>query len=159
MNGTQEQFRVNGRLHALTNSGFLSNDSASCLSQEHIQRKNELSVSNKDGKSPATRAFLAALKGSSSSFDWEAERLRQWYRMSDELRATFVDSEKKRLEIQEMDDSTGWFKHEDPNTQALLEQAYENFVVLFLEVHHVDYLHLITGEHVLYHKSGEKRRL
>ncbi|ORZ02974.1 pyridoxamine 5'-phosphate oxidase-domain-containing protein [Syncephalastrum racemosum] len=151
--GTQEQFRISGKLHIVADG-----DPASIKPlDEHVCR-----VSSPDSEkiSWPNLAFRNALKQfGQDSFSWQAERLRQWYRMSPELRATFTwPTSKERgegedwkkdvpetLNIEGVDEETGWCKG-DPK----LEDGYKNFVLLIMEATKIDHVLLQSGDHRVY---------
>ncbi|KAH8548297.1 pyridoxamine 5'-phosphate oxidase-domain-containing protein [Umbelopsis sp. PMI_123] len=150
MSTTGEQFRIRGRMHLIENG-------TEDLLKDHIYRKENIITSS--NYSAATTSFLARLNHLSHAFgkdqfSWEAERLRHWYKISDDLRATFTwphpglpyeEDGKfvKSLSI-EHTENNGWFKHGDKQKQALLEEGYSNFVLLALEVDSIDYVELYS---------------
>ncbi|KAG0166033.1 hypothetical protein DFQ28_007963 [Apophysomyces sp. BC1034] len=181
MSGTKEQFRLRGRLYpfgheigpdpSLNRHIALKPRAKKEQDEEDESLTEKLSQSSKSflkriksklhrHKKKGTEEVAAVQEEEEEEFDWEAERLRQWHALGDELRATFswprsgetLDTTTERvsgLAIHATDDK-GWFVNDDPDHQALLERAYENFVVLFLEVDQLDHLVLETGERTLY---------
>lgn len=152
MPGTQEQFRLYGKVHVVGHHISPPED----LNKRVMptKRVDPLTV-----KELATKAFLINSKNDSVSFNWQSERLRQWYRMNDSLRATFAtDCSLNSLKIKDVDINSGWFIGYDDVQQRLLETGYENFVVLLLDVEKVDHVVLPTGEHSLYHKVRNDNR-
>ncbi|CAO3670629.1 unnamed protein product [Umbelopsis ramanniana] len=150
MSSTGEQFRIRGRMHLIEQGNEQS-------LKDHIYRKEDTSASSH--ASPATTSFLARLKHLSNvlgndQFSWEAERLRHWHKISDDLRATFTWPQpglpydesgqfEKSLPI-EHTEKDGWFKHGDKQKQTLLEEGYNNFVLLALEVDSIDHIELYS---------------
>jgi hypothetical protein len=148
MSTTGEQFRIHGRMH-LIEPGTVD------ALQDHIHRKADCAPS--ENASAATNSFHARIQQigrliGEEKFSWEAERLRHWHKISDDLRATFTWPhpglnydvngqylEKLSIEHTQQD---GWFKHDDKEKQSLLEEGYNNFVLLALEVDNVDYVEL-----------------
>ncbi|KAF7724872.1 hypothetical protein EC973_000585 [Apophysomyces ossiformis] len=183
MCGTKEQFRLRGRLfpygHGIGPEPSLDRHIAPKAQAKKVtDGEDEDNLADK--LSQASKSFLKRIKSRlhrhkktkeeevEEEFDWEAERLRQWHALGDELRATFswpkscealntTTERVSKLAIHTTDDK-GWFVNDDPEHQALLERAYENFVVLFLEVDEMDHLVLETGERTLY-KDQETIRL
>ncbi|KAG0166353.1 hypothetical protein DFQ28_007383 [Apophysomyces sp. BC1034] len=175
LSGTNEQFRIRGRLHAIGQDIEPTSDLDS-----HIARKKiHLFKGDKDDEtdfgdklSQATKSFLNRIKsqlhhpGKKRKFDWEAERLRQWHRLSNDARAWYTwptsgtakDDELPRIESLEIGDSNeeGWFVNEDKDKQALLERGYENFAVLFLEVDEVEHYAIEKNERSLYKKQEKE---
>lgn len=146
MHSTQEQFRLYGKIRVVGHHNSPTED----LSKRVMptKRVDPLAV-----KELATKAFLINSKNDTVSFNWQAERLRQWYRMSDTLRPTFAsDCPFDALQIKDVDMSSGWFIAYDNVQQRFLEAGYENFAVLLLDVDKVDHLVLPTGKHSLYYK-------
>ncbi|KAI8145253.1 pyridoxamine 5'-phosphate oxidase-domain-containing protein [Fennellomyces sp. T-0311] len=140
MLGTQEQFRLHGRVHTVS-----SQDDCADLVRSVVKSGDAGSTADL-----ATRAFLTRTQ---NGFNWQAERLRQWYRMDAHLRGTFTRETPQPLEIEDVD-STGWFVNRDPEKQRLLEVGYDNFVILLLEVEYMDYLKLPTGERYMHTQSA-----
>ncbi|KAI9489950.1 pyridoxamine 5'-phosphate oxidase-domain-containing protein [Zychaea mexicana] len=166
MAGTQEQFRVHGRMVAVqagTTSDALRGVLPDPVTKKGAGSAKDTSASSSTGL--ATRAFLTRLSregaGDNSdggnTFDWQVERLRQWYRMNDQLRGTFPEAgDGEPLAIENMDNE-GWFVNHDPAKQKLLEAGYENFALLVMQVESVDYVNLTTGEHSVFIKPKERQ--
>ncbi|KAG2176983.1 hypothetical protein INT43_007637 [Umbelopsis isabellina] len=150
MSKTGDQFRIRGRMHMIERG-------TTDVVKDHIAPKQGTQLSS--NASAPTSSFLARLKHFAHSvgkpdFSWEAERLRQWYKISDDLRATFTwphpgkDFEHngrfiEKLAIEKTKDD-GWFSHSDQAQQSLLEEGYNNFVLLVVEVDSVDYVELYS---------------
>ncbi|KAI9007495.1 pyridoxamine 5'-phosphate oxidase-domain-containing protein [Phycomyces nitens] len=183
MGSTKEQFRIRGRMHAFGDGLEPSEGLNSHIGRKHHgmssideEKEEDHETDFSDRLSQASKSFLKRIRSlkhhikPNASFDWQAERLRQWYGLSDQLRATFTwpasgtpketveeDADTFRIEtltIEESDDN-GWFFHKDADKQALLEQGYENFVVLFLEVTEVDHSYLEVNERTIYRKEDD----
>ncbi|KAI9248002.1 pyridoxamine 5'-phosphate oxidase-domain-containing protein [Phascolomyces articulosus] len=149
MGGTQEQFRIHGKCYAVQ-----SNTTAQDLKElEGAVTKINNVKNSSDNQNLATRAFLTRLgdKNNNNTLDWQAERLRQWYRMHDKLRGTFPSStnDSEPLEIHDMDDQ-GWFVNHDKEKQRLLEEGYENFALLVIKVECIDHVELNSGAHSIF---------
>ncbi|KAJ8663008.1 hypothetical protein O0I10_001185 [Lichtheimia ornata] len=177
------QFRIRGKLHMLGH-GMTVEDI-----RHHIVRKklskvikedmesnssDEEDVDLSDKLSAATKSFLKRIKsqfhrhGKRAVFDWEAERLRQWHELPDNVRAQYTwdvapgepkqqqEEELPRIESLEIGDTDaeGWFKNDDQDKQQALERGYENFVVLFLEVTEIDSYSISDNQRTLYRKDG-----
>ncbi|KAI8139571.1 hypothetical protein BJV82DRAFT_659832 [Fennellomyces sp. T-0311] len=128
-----------------------------------------------DKISNATKSFLKRIKsrmhrhGKKKTFDWEDERMRQWHELSDDARASYAwpaaSGQPKAAEQEELPrieslaigetDEEGYFKTvEDKDKQALLDQGYENFVVVFLEVLEIDHHAVSERQRTVYRKEG-----
>ncbi|KAI7849572.1 pyridoxamine 5'-phosphate oxidase-domain-containing protein [Circinella umbellata] len=150
MAGTQEQFRIHGKCYVIEESNTDINLIDKEL-EEHITKKDINVETNNDKNNLATRAFLTRLKNN-KKFDWENERLRQWYRMNDHLRGTFTSEPKSPLEINDMNNQ-GWFLNNDSKKQKLLEEGYKNFALLIIKVEFIDHVELISGTHSIFKKD------
>lgn len=149
MGGTQEQFRVTGKIYPVTNESMPGKEL-----DDSITKKDIPASKKQEDVSLATRAFWKKLE--SGAPVWEAERLRQWYRMNDHLRATFTKECPPKLEIHDMDPNTGMPINENEKDQALLDEGYSNFAFMLLQVQQVDYVDLPTGAHEIYRiKDGK----
>ncbi|KAI9316204.1 pyridoxamine 5'-phosphate oxidase-domain-containing protein [Dichotomocladium elegans] len=155
MSGTEEQFRVYGKAYRIDKD----TSTVRGLNQEdHFARVREPSES--ETSDLATLAFLRYQRGKGKEtcrpfvFDWQAERLRQWIRMSPALRATFVPNcPAKELIISQINPETGWFVSD--NQQELLEIGYANFVLLLVDVVRIDHVMLVSGKHSMYYKDDK----
>ncbi|GAB5592658.1 hypothetical protein Unana1_07558 [Umbelopsis nana] len=164
MSTTGEQFRIRGRMHIIERG-------TEDLLKDHIYRKEGTRPS--DNASPATSTFLTRIDHLSrmigvEKFSWEAERLRHWHKISDDLRATFTwphpglehEANGRFLESLPIEKTgqDGWFSHGDKEKQALLEEGYNNFVLLALEVESVDYVQLyaMPCKRCVYNKHNDE---
>lgn len=149
MGGTQEQFRVTGKVYTVTDEHTPDDELDGAVTpKKDIPEP----VTHQENISLATRAFWKKLETGASI--WEAERLRQWYRMNDHLRATFTKACPPQLEIYDMDPHTGM--PVNGKDQALLDEGYSNFALLLVQVDQVDYVDLPTGAHEIYRiKDGQ----
>ncbi|KAF7723249.1 hypothetical protein EC973_002142 [Apophysomyces ossiformis] len=172
LSGTNDQFRIRGRVHVIAQDIEPASELDSHIARKKIhlfKGDKDEDVDFGDKLSQATKSFLNRIKsrlhhpGKKRKFDWEAERLRQWHRLSNDARAHYTwptsgalkDEELPRIESLEIGDSNeeGWFVHEDKDKQALLERGYENFAVCFLEVDEVEHYDAEVNERLLYKKQ------
>ena len=153
MPGTQDQFRIHGKCYTIEESTTAINSIDKEL-EGYVIKKDKVDINNNNNNNNlATRAFLTRLESSDTKvFDWQAERLRQWYRMNDHLRGTFSSNPKRPLEIDDMDNQ-GWFLNHDSEKQKLLEEGYKNFALLVVKVEFVDHVELISGSHSIFKKD------
>lgn len=86
-----------------------------------------------DQKSLGLQMFLKQQKSGSTTnkFNWQAERLRHFYQVGAKMRKDMTVGKNQILEIDDIDEN-GWFKSNQ--VQELLEEAYENFVLLVIDV-------------------------
>lgn len=131
-----EQFRITGTIDI--------------VDKEYDQNKlNHLNSSvtfskldNNNQKSLALESFLIQQQ-SGAIFNWQAERLRHFIQAPATLRANMVHSRKvEKLDIKSIS-NTGWFLNDE--AQELLEEAFENFVLLIIRVTSVRHWSSATG--------------
>jgi hypothetical protein len=126
MRATRQEFRLAGDIH------IIPNDDHGSLLQEHFTRSN-----HPEGDSLALKAFQLT---QANDFSWQAERLRQFIQLDGSMRATFVtDCPVTSLEITHIGED-GWFLN--AQYQHLLDQAFDNFVLLVIKVDSMDHIQL-----------------
>lgn len=141
MNGTMEQFRIGGTITMVEKN--LDPSKLEHLNS-HMIRKSELKAEGE--KSLALQSFLKQQSVTEKGkFNWQAERLRQFIQYGASMRAQGVHSQQgvKELDIQELDPTTGWFRNDQD--QDLLEESFENFLLLVVEVTNVRHWSPSTG--------------
>ncbi|KAF1806323.1 pyridoxamine 5'-phosphate oxidase-domain-containing protein [Mucor lusitanicus] len=128
MNGTMEQYRIGGTI-AIVERDF----DQSKLNHLNSSMTMHQSLHDMDGhKSLALQSF-ARQQQKQQHLNWQAERLRQFIQFGASMRANMVHSEQvKELEINEIDPISGWYQNNQ--VQGLLDEAYENFVLLVVKV-------------------------
>jgi hypothetical protein len=134
MNGTYEQYRISGTVYPI------EKDTSQCKLDK---QDNPIKTPKEASLTPeplSLQAFLSRQKG--DSFDWEAERLRQFMEFESNLRAELITSKEKRLEIPSISES-GWFQNQE--YQDLLDESFDNFVLLIIKVTSVVYWSPSTG--------------
>jgi len=127
MNGTMEQFRLKGVAHILDNHAHLD------TLQKHIT---QLPGNNTDTSRLEVQAFMKAPD------IWTAERYRQFLGLSPEMRASYQRTV-SALEVEGVDEHGRFVGSE------LLDQAFEQFVVLVIQVSSVTYWSPSTGTQLL----------
>lgn len=137
MNGTMEQFRICGTID------IIGKDYDKC-ELEHLNshiKQTEPPLDN-DQKSLGLQMFLKQ-SSTNNKFNWQGERLRHFYQFGSKMRKEMTASKDKDLDINEIDERTGWFKSN--NAQELLEEAFDNFVLLVVQVTSVRHWSPSTG--------------
>jgi hypothetical protein len=136
MNGTMEQFRISGTIN-IVDKEYDQNKLS------HLNSSMTLSQLDSDNqKSLALESFLIQQQPG-TPFNWQAERLRQFILAPATLRAQMAHSKKEeKLDIKSID-STGWFSNDE--AQELLEEAFENFALLIIQVTSVRHWSAATG--------------
>lgn len=128
MNGTMEQFRIRGKVNIVDKN---YNE----FKLDHLNNHfDKIETAGKyDQKSLGTQMFFKQQKSGSTTnkFNWQAERLRQFYQFGANMRRDMTVGKKQALEIDTIDEN-GWFKSNE--LQDLLEEAFENFVLLVIDV-------------------------
>ncbi|KAK4520993.1 Subunit of heteropentameric Replication factor C (RF-C) [Mucor velutinosus] len=139
MNGTMEQFRIGGTIDIVE-----SNFDQSKLNHLHSSMAMRQSLQDMDShKSLALQSF-AKQQQQEQRLNWQAERLRQFIQFGASMRANMVHSQQvKELEINEIDPTSGWYQNSQ--VQDLLDEAYENFVLLVVKVSSVRHWSPSTG--------------
>ncbi|CEP13735.1 hypothetical protein [Parasitella parasitica] len=139
MNGTMEQFRIGGTVDVIEKEFDQSK-------LDHLNSSIAASSSANDAKSQKSLALQSFCKQQQTqqALNWQAERLRQFIQFGSTMRANMVHSKQvNQLDINEIDPVSGWF-HND-QIQGLLEEAYDNFVLLVLKVTSVRHWSPSTG--------------
>lgn len=140
MNGTMEQFRIGGTIDIIEKDFDQSKLSHLNSSMTLNQSVNDINSQ----KSLALQSFTKQQQQQQEGFNWQAERLRQFIQFGSSMRANLVNSKQvKELEINEIDPTSGWFQNNE--IQGLLEEAYENFVLLVVKVTSVRHWSPSTG--------------
>lgn len=149
MNGTMEQFRIRGKVNIIDKN---YNPQKLQHLQNHVFLKSsEATVDPSTEKSLALQMFLnqqsyhATDDTTTTNFNWQAERLRHFYQFGSKMRMEMTKSKTKELEIDAIDENTGWFKNKDQKIQELLEEAFDNFVLLVIKVTSVRHWSPTTG--------------
>lgn len=136
MNGTMEQFRIRGTIDII---GKDYDESKLEHLDSHIKQTE--SPSDNDQKSLGLQMFLK--QSATNKFSWQGERLRQFYQFGSKMRKEMTESKEKDLDIDQIDEKTGWFK--STHAQDLLEEAFDNFVLLVIHVTSVRHWSPSTG--------------
>ncbi|KAI8646599.1 pyridoxamine 5'-phosphate oxidase-domain-containing protein [Parasitella parasitica] len=140
MNGTMEQFRIGGTVDIIER-----NFDQSKLDHLNSSISPSLSVNDANNqKSLALQSFCKQQQQQQQMLSWQAERLRQFIQFGSTMRANMVHSKQvKQLDINEIDPVSGWFQNDQ--IQGLLEEAYDNFVLLVVKVTSVRHWSPSTG--------------
>lgn len=141
MNGTMEQYRLGGTVD------IIGKDYDS-KQLEHLNShfKRVETDGEYNHKSLALEMFLQQEKSASTTtnkFNWQAERLRHFYQFGPDMRKQMTSEKKHPLDIPEMNPEDGWFRNSQ--VQDLLEEAFENFVLLVIKVTSVRHWSPTTG--------------
>lgn len=136
MNGTMEQFRIRGTIDII---GKDYDESKLEHLDSHIKQTE--SPSDNDQKSLGLQMFLK--QSATNKFSWQGERLRHFYQFGSKMRKEMTESKEKDLDIDQIDEKTGWFK--STHAQDLLEEAFDNFVLLVIHVTSVRHWSPSTG--------------
>ncbi|KAG9307675.1 hypothetical protein G9A89_023240 [Geosiphon pyriformis] len=120
-NGTEDQFRLSGDAFVLPHP-------------KHARRS----------QFPDVKLANQFFSPSNPKFDWEAERLQVWFRMSDVLRASFLTGMlAEHGNYPEKLPPIGENEEQEENIKA----ALENFALVVLKVDFVDYFRLNPSSH------------
>lgn len=141
MNGTMEQFRIGGTI-AIIERDF----DQSTLDHLNSSMTMNQSLHDMDShKSLALQSFAKQQQQQQGQhLNWQAERLRQFIHFGASMRANMVHSKQvKELEIKDIDSTSGWYQNNE--VQGLLDEAYENFVLLVIKVNSVRHWSPSTG--------------
>ncbi|KAI7880273.1 pyridoxamine 5'-phosphate oxidase-domain-containing protein [Mucor mucedo] len=143
MNGTMEQFRIRGKVN-IVEKNYVE------TKLEHLNSHfDQVETAGKyDQKSLGLQMFLKQQESGSTTntFNWQAERLRHFYQFGANMRKDMTIEKKQALQIDSIDEH-GWFKSEQ--VQDLLEEAFENFVLLVIDVTSVRHWTPTTGTKVI----------
>lgn len=132
-----EQFRISGTIDIVDKK--YDQDSLNHLNSSMTFQE----LDDNHQKSLALESFLIQQQPD-AAFNWQAERLRQFIQVPASLRARMVHSTKQeKLDIKTIDANTGWFLNDE--AQELLEEAFENFVLLIIRVTSVRHWSPTTG--------------
>lgn len=139
MNGTMEQFRIGGTIDVVERDFDQSK-----LNHLNLSMTRNQSLHDMDShKSLALQSF-AKQQQQEQHLNWQAERLRQFIQFGASMRANMVHSQQvEELEINEIDPTSGWYQNNQ--VQGLLDEAYENFVLLVVKVNSVRHWSPSTG--------------
>lgn len=142
MNGTMEQYRLQGKI-TIVDKDFKQDVLVEELGSHFQKSDNEVGGDTK--KSLGLQMFLNQ-QSKTNSFSWQGERLRHFCQFGAKMRKKYSkksDENDIDLEIDEMNQENGWFKSN--NHQELLEEAFDNFVLLVINVTSVRHWSPSTG--------------
>lgn len=142
MNGTMEQFRIRGKANIIEKN---YNETKLDHLNSHFNQV-EITAGKNDQKSLGLQMFFKQ-QDSANKFNWQAERLRHFYQFGANMRKDMTFKKKQPLEINSID-AHGWFKNDQ--VQDLLEEAFENFVLLVIDVTSVRHWSPTTGTKVIF---------
>ncbi|GAA5976157.1 hypothetical protein JCM10908_005401 [Rhodotorula pacifica] len=141
MAATQHQFRIVGKAYIYPSSSFPTHDGASSVADSSSSSKSDTKLSF-----PFPQKQLAPYEG----FSWEDERIRQFRKLSPELRASFyrpvpgtklADTDVKMEDLPEKLPE-GVEEAEGEEQKKQVEQALKNFALIVIDAEEVDLVDL-----------------